>query len=255
MIKYIKSFFFKTKQLNNNEIENKLNEIFKESIVCTKDINFDKLLFYAKKAKDVYSVNTRYLIFNTKDELLISIQGTDSITDVKINLTVGNNYYYHDAMMDLAIDLLYCQDILNKIILSCNKKIVFTAHSLGASCSIYILLLLRLFHPEVNNVFVYSFGCPPVIPSKYLPLLETYITCIVNEFDIIPTILPSMTWTAGNSKILHLNSNEIIERHWSFFKKMTKKHNTTDHKIISYIRHLQNICSLQNTLDEITNST
>jgi hypothetical protein len=250
-MKFIKSFFTQTTNTSNNQIESKLNSTFKENVVITKEYNIDKLLLYAKKAEEVYKVNTRYLLFDYKDELIIAIQGTDSLEDIKINLTIGNNYYYHDAMMDLAIDILYSQDLLNKIILQCKKKIVFASHSLGSSVSLYILLLLRLYHPEVTNVFVYSFGCPAVIPSKYIPLLEPFMTCIVNEFDLVPTMLPSMTWTAGGTKILHLNGNQIIERHWSFFKKLTKKHNTKEHTIISYINHLQNICSLQNLLDEI----
>ena len=245
MIKFIKSFFTQTTNTNNNQIESKLNSTFKENVVITKEYNIDKLLLYAKKAEEVYKVNTRYLIFDYKDELIIAIQGTDSLEDIKINLTIGNNYYYHDAMMDLAIDILYFQDLLNKVLLQCKKKIIFASHSLGGSSSIYILFLLRLYHPEVTNVFVYSFGCPPVIPSKYIPLLEPLMTCIVNEFDLVPTMLPSMTWTAGGTKILHLNNNTILSRHWSFFKKLTKKHNTKDHTIISYINHLQE------TLDEI----
>lgn len=251
MIKFIRSFFTQTTSTSSSEIESKLNSTFKEQIVITKEYNIDKLLLYAKKAEEVYKVNTRYLLFDNKDELIIAIQGTDTLEDIKINLTIGNNYYYHDAMMDLAIDILYFQDLLNKVLLPCKKKIVFTAHSLGASLSLYILLLLRLFHPEITNVLVYSFGCPPVIPSKYIELLEPFMRCVVNEFDLVPSMLPSMTWTAGGTKILHLNGNQIIERHWSFFKKLTKKHNTKEHTIISYINHLQNICSLQNLFDEI----
>lgn len=243
MLKFLRSLRTKTKLSNTNEITNKLNSTFREQITYTKEYEIDKLILYIKKIALVYKVNSRYLLFDTENELIISVKGTDSIQDIETNLSIGCNYYYHDAMMDLAIDLLYTQDLLNKVIMKCKKKCVFASHSLGGF-SLYILLLLRLYHPEVTNVFVYTFGCPAIIPSKYISLLEPYSTFIVNEFDIIPTILPSMTWTAGDSKILHLQNNKIIQRHWSFFKKMTKKHNTKDHHTVSYVIHLENILTL-----------
>lgn len=237
-----KIFCKKSKKFPNDSLMSKLDILLDEDQIILYDVS--NLIFFAKQILKVYKMEERFIVIEKETELIIVIKGTDSITDIKIDLTIGNNFHYHDGIMDLTMDILLQQNLLN-IIINSNKKIIITGHSLSAVVSVYVLLIIQLLHPKKNNIFVYAFGTPPVIPVEYIQLLEPYTTFIINKYDVIPSILPTMTWTTGDTKILHLTKNKIILRHWSFFKRASRHHNTKDHSIISYINHLQNILNLK----------
>jgi hypothetical protein len=186
--------------------------------------------------------DTPYYIMNLNDkEFVLAIRGTQTGKDIEINLNTGGIFsYYHKGMMDVAVHMLINHDILNKWILP-NKKCVIVGHSLGGGIAVYMLLCLRLFYPDIKHIHVYTFGCPSVIPSKYINLLSPYMTNIVNKRDMISTFPPTQTWVSGGENMIHLTENGIIERHWSYFKRVSDNFNIFDHSLNSYSSTLDNL--------------
>jgi hypothetical protein len=256
---FIYKFFFKSslpiKQISHDEFMKKIDNVFAEKNLIQFS-NISNIMKYLNWAFLSYSdkmvsqdiviheetSDTPFYIMDTTDkEFVIAIRGTQTGKDIEINLNTGSIFsYYHKGMMDAAVAMLIDHDLLNKIMIA-NKKCVIVGHSLGGGIAVYILLCIRLFYPDIKNIHVYTFGCPSIIPSKYINLLNPYMTNIVNKRDVISTFPPTMTWVSGGENMVHLTEKEIIQRHWSYFKRVSDNFNIFDHSLNSYSSTLNNL--------------
>jgi predicted lipase len=259
MLSFIYKLFFKKTsspltKLSHDEFLKKIDGTFKQKSIIQYDIssimnyiNWSFLVYTDQIVKKDVTIHNEtgqtpfYIIHSTNDELIISIRGTQTGKDIEVDLDTGGIFSeYHKGMMDVAVTMLIDQDLLNKWIIP-SKKCVIVGHSLGAGIAVYVLLCIRLYYPEIKNIHVYTFGCPSIIPSKYINLLNPYMTNIVNKRDVISTFPPTLTWVSGGEQMIHLTEKEIIQRHWSYFKRVSDNYNIFDHSLNSYLSTLNNL--------------
>jgi hypothetical protein len=258
MLSFIYKFFYKQSspptKISHDEFQKKIDDTFKQKNIIKYDIsNIMKYIDWAflvytdqivKKNVTIHNETSEtpfYIIYSTNEELIVSIRGTQTGKDIEIDLDTGGIFSeYHKGIMEAAVTMLIDQHLLNKWIIP-SKKCVIVGHSLGAGIAVYILLCIRLYYPEITNVHVYTFGCPSIIPSKYIYLLNSYMTNIVNKRDLISTFLPTMTWVSGGERMIHLTENEMIERHWSYFRRVSDNFNIFDHSLNSYLSTINHL--------------
>lgn len=142
---------------------------------------------------------SHYVALNVEEKtVLISVKGTsgleDFITDVcasSVNYTLPSSQTEvscHEGILlssqRLIADL---EEIIQEWVVPTGYKVILTGHSLGAGVAALVGILLQdRFASKELNLKVWAFASPPVIDYDAALACQSYVTTIVNNFDIIP---------------------------------------------------------------------
>jgi hypothetical protein len=166
---------------------------------------------------------------------------------IKIQSGFQRSLYFTDKTTGIkSVDALY-QHLENQKLLTGNKKIIITGHSLGGAIATLFAVKLRYKYPDIvyNHLDrIVLFGCPSVglqkFKSYYRELNERTIR-IVNGSDIVP-LTPPFFYEHVGSSIWYTKNNAIRNEHWlyrlSYALRMPIKKFINDHSIEEYIETL-----------------
>ena len=156
-----------------------------------------------------------YICNTQKNELLIACRGTESLSDILIDLKLwrDNLYdiYYHNNFQSIkntygipkihkgfyeqyhTIKFIINQKIsLYLLENACDPVIIFTGHSLGGALSTIgaVCAAIQFKHKNIN-IQCYTFGSPKVGNSAFVNIFNTFVTKsirYVNNMDPVPML-------------------------------------------------------------------
>lgn len=157
-------------------------------------------------------------IFNDT-EMIVCFRGTDSWTDVLINLKclphafhVGDEYcgIVHRGFWEYYMSLR--QDVVEEIATMKPKKVVFVGHSLGG-CVMLLALECALNYKSIKTE-CYTFGSPGIGDEYFEKKLvkNTRVLKVRYESDLVPNICISKHVT--RELVLRDKSNTRIHMRW-----------------------------------------
>lgn len=87
-------------------------------------------------------------------------------------------------MFEIAYNILYknCLNLLNLIISYAinKKKIYLTVYSLDVGISLYILIILKIL--QIENIELFLYGCPSMMPKVLNNIISKHIININNKY-------------------------------------------------------------------------
>lgn len=140
---------------------------------------------------------SHYVALNAAERTaLISVKGTsgleDFITDVcasSVNYTLPYSQVAvscHEGILLSSQRLIAeLEEIIQEWVIPTGYKVILTGHSLGAGVAALVGILLRDRFASLD-VKVWAFASPPIIDHDGALDCQSYVTTIVNNFDIIP---------------------------------------------------------------------
>ena len=200
-------FLIKIKESNQTEFDK-----YKKYMIDHNSNLISNITICAKLSDKIYTMNSeenlekpnyKYIII--QNSLIIICKGTSmlSLSDILIDLNTGYITNFHNGMFKHALKILfrtnfnknYFQQMTLHLppaldIAMCNtlfdlikefskpkKSIILTGHSLGAATCIYMLIILMFENviTEENNIQLYLYGSPPVIPPYLVNTISKFI--------------------------------------------------------------------------------
>jgi predicted lipase len=181
-----------------------MNNIIINSCILSKIIYFDEneiIQTYRHDNTILKSFNNSNLaVFNFNNEMYFIFRGTKTENDVIINfdLLFDNFLDIPDCLVHQGFynELMNIKDfIIENLINSDNKKIIFAGHSLGGALAILAsLFVVKNGYKNKKDIMCITFGSPRVGNKKFVEEFNKYVSNImrfVNYGDLIDTLPPT----------------------------------------------------------------
>lgn len=130
------------------------------TIMNSNNMNLQKKIKQcARLSKYIYTVSEDVLINETKNELIITIEGTDTLSNWIDNLSIGlRKNDIHKGFFRYSTSCIRKYNLIN--VLKHNKKPLYICgHSLGAAAATVILFKLAMYLHDVD-CYLILFGSP-----------------------------------------------------------------------------------------------
>jgi predicted lipase len=138
-------------------------------MIRTKYISFNKQLSKYEKRKHrqcsylskyVYTKKQNVLITETKNELIITIEGSNTISNWVDNLSIQlKKNDIHEGFYKYACECINEHNLIN-VVQKCDKPIYICGHSLGSVAAIVLLYKLIFIKPHEKEYNLILFGSP-----------------------------------------------------------------------------------------------
>lgn len=126
-------------------------------------------------------------------DIFIAIRGTkemaDVLTDALFTTRTLRNGFVHSGIAEAAEQLLERNFPLLRICSEANYNVNIVGHSLGGGVASVLAMLLRQELPHVD-IRSSTFGTPPCMSPDLAASTSSYITSVVNAFDVISRASP-----------------------------------------------------------------
>ena len=175
-----------------------------------------------------------------------------------VNTLVGTVHKgYYDSVKKVWDNFLSTDKILEKIK---SKRFYITGHSMGGSLAILTTYILKaMYIDETLDMFTYTFGSPKVFMRPETAFhrmltngleknLKHTVVNVINSTDIIPQLPLSID---SRVEELYYLDNKIFKRPKNFFMillkiillsiKKQKNYILESHRIVTYIKNLENV--------------
>lgn len=196
-----------------------------------------------------------YVACNSK-QILIAIKGTnprqltDFLADADIWPTIDGYSWVHRGFKKRGDSLL--AQVIKYIKQHPNKEIYITGHSLGAAIGVYITGELE--NLGYGPICLFTFGCPRVGNKEYVSLIKSPHYRFVNCNDLVARVPWAVIGYRHHGTLHYINFYGEIRSLtvWQIIKDRFRARLTalqkgkifnslSDHKIGSYIKHLQEL--------------